>query len=99
MDKKIGFALLRVSTPEQSLDSQEASLLKIAEEKKYKIPEKYIFREKKTGYDELGVDRQSIIDLRNAIALIGESAVKWPPHSAPNWPPNTPSFIDTKNAG
>ena len=75
MDKKLGFALLRVSTPEQSLDSQEASLLKIAEEKKYKIPEKYIFREKKTGYDELGVDRQSIIDLRNAIALKKPDAI------------------------
>ena len=75
MKKKIAFALLRVSTPEQSLESQESELLRIAEEKGYSIPEKYRFREKKTGYDEQGIDRQSIVDLRNSIGLHKPEAI------------------------
>ena len=75
MEKKVAFALLRVSTPEQSLESQESALLAIAADKGYTIPEKYRFREKKTGYDEQGVDRQSIIDLRNSIGLHKPEAI------------------------
>lgn len=67
---KRAFALLRVSSPEQSLESQLASLKKIAEAKGYKIPDdgRHVFQEKISGYDfKYEEDRKSIVELRAAI--------------------------------
>lgn len=67
--------LCRVSTPEQSLESQEKALLKIAEETGFDIPDEFVFREKKTGFDDFDDDRKSIVELRNAIALQKPDAI------------------------
>jgi DNA invertase Pin-like site-specific DNA recombinase len=67
---KRAFALLRVSSPEQSLESQLASLKKIAETKGYEIPDdgRHVFQEKISGYDfKYEQDRKSIVELRAAI--------------------------------
>ena len=74
--KRIAFMLCRVSTPEQSLESQEETLLRIAEENGFHVPSEFIFREQKTGYDkEFEDDRASIVELRNAIALQKPDAI------------------------
>ena len=67
---KRSFALIRVSSPEQSLESQLLSLQKIAEEKGFEIPndDRHVFQEKISGYDyKYEQDRNSIIQLRAAI--------------------------------
>ena len=59
--KPIAYMLCRVSTPEQSLESQEETLLSIAKNYGFQVPPECIFREQKTGYDEdINEDRTSV---------------------------------------
>ena len=74
--KPIAYMLCRVSTPEQSLESQEETLLSIAKNYGFQVPPECIFREQKTGYDEdINEDRTSIVELRDAIALNKPDAI------------------------
>lgn len=73
--RRIGFMLCRISTPEQSLESQENMLLQIAEDAGFHVPQEFIFREQKTGYDDFDDDRRSIVELRNAIILNKPDAI------------------------
>lgn len=73
--QRIAFMLCRISTPEQSLESQENMLLQIAEDAGFHVPQEFIFREQKTGYDDFDDDRRSIVELRNAIILNKPEAI------------------------
>lgn len=64
--------LLRVSTEQQSMESQKVEVLKAVTREGFEVPEKYVFGQKITGRDNVRKeDRQSIKDLK-AACLEGE---------------------------
>ena len=65
--KKLAYALARVSTSEQSTQTQISKLKKEAEKFGFYIPDDCIFHENVSGYDDYNHDRQSIVDLKNKI--------------------------------
>lgn len=73
--KKNAFALVRVSTTEQDTLSQREDIVRKAKELGYIVEEKNIFAEKISGYDEYDEDRESIIQLRQAILKNKPSAI------------------------
>lgn len=73
--KKNAFALVRVSTSEQDTLSQREDIVRKAKELGYIVEEKNIFAEKISGYDEYDEDRESIIQLRQAILKNKPSAI------------------------
>ena len=44
-NKKLAYAIVRVSTSNQKTDSQAADIVKVADEMGYYIPKEYIFEE------------------------------------------------------
>lgn len=67
-NKLIAYAVVRISTCNQTTDSQASDIVKVADDWGYYIPSEYIFEEQISGYDEdYNQDRDSIIQLRNAI--------------------------------
>jgi site-specific DNA recombinase len=73
--RKIGFALIRVSTSEQSTNSQILALKRAAENFGYVIPDDCVFQEKISGFDDYNADRKSIIDLKSRILQNPPSAI------------------------
>ena len=73
---KVAFGLVRVSTAEQSMESQKESLRKIAKDFGFTISDKDFYAEQITGYDEDDeYDRDSIKELEEQIALRKPSAI------------------------
>ena len=73
---KTAFGLVRVSTTEQSMDSQKEALRKIAKDFGYTISDKDFFAEQITGYDEDDeYDRDSIKELEEQISIRKPSAI------------------------
>ena len=64
--KKIAYALVRVSTNDQETISQRQSIIKVASDFGYTIPDDddHVFGEKISGYDTYEHDRKSIADLK-----------------------------------
>lgn len=81
MTKKLkrAFGLIRVSTSEQSTQSQKDMLKQIAEEKGYEIVDEReghdFFSEKISGYDDQKHDRKSIVQLEEQIAIRKPDAI------------------------
>ena len=73
--KKNAFALVRVSTNEQDTLSQREDIVRKAKELGYIVEDKNVFAEKISGYDEYEEDRESIIQLRQAIIKNKPSAI------------------------
>jgi len=67
--------LCRVSTSDQSTESQEQVLINKANELGYNVPTNLIFSEKITGLDKYNIDRKSISDLRAACERGGIDAI------------------------
>lgn len=74
-NKKVAFGLIRVSTSEQDLYQQKDALKKIAGPLGFNIADEDFFAEKISGYDEFEEDRDSIVQLRQAIATRKPSAI------------------------
>ena len=72
---KVAFGLIRVSRSEQDLYQQKVALKRIAEAHDFNIADEDFFAEKISGYDEFYEDRDSIIQLRQAIATRKPSAI------------------------
>lgn len=76
MKKLRAIGLVRISTAEQSPDSQIDSLRKIAEEMGYVISDNDMLAEQITGYDEDDLhDRDTIVQLKNLIIVNPPSAI------------------------
>lgn len=77
--QKQAFGLIRVSTTEQDTQSQKDTLKRIAEEKGYIIVDEReghdFFSEKISGYDEQAHDRDSIVQLKEQIAIRKPDAI------------------------
>lgn len=72
---KVAFGLIRVSTSEQDLTQQKEALKEIAGPLGFNIDDDDFFAEKISGYDEFDEDRDSIVQLRQAIAIRRPSAI------------------------
>ena len=77
-NKKLAYAIVRVSTSNQKTDSQAADIVKVAEKMGYTIPKEYIFEEAVSGVDkdkDINYDRDSIKKLKQAIAIRKPDAI------------------------
>lgn len=73
---KTAAALVRVSTEIQTLESQIDALRSIAQSYGFEIPDRYVFQEKISGYDEdYYKDRRSIQELKSFIKTDKPSAI------------------------
>lgn len=77
-NKKLAYAIVRVSTSNQKTDSQAADIVKVADEMGYYIPKEFIFEESISGLDkdkDINYDRESIRKLKRAIEIKKPDAI------------------------